>query len=341
MAWADFPDARHSVGLLQRSLQRGRLGHAYLFTSDSLPLLERVARELARSVTCAPPGSDPTAVRVDACGVCSSCRRSASGQHPDVYWLRAESKLRVIKVEQVRELIGAMQLKPAEGRAKVGVLVGADRLNAQGANAFLKTLEEPPPRSLLILLSTAPERLLETIVSRCLRLSFPADARPDPDQIAWLDALTTELTVPPRSFLARYRLLDSVLRRLAVLRESAEAAVGARAQAADPADVDPDVREQWEEEAKAAVEAEYRRLRGETLGNLQSWLRDVWWMTQSREAHLLTLPALADRTVQVADRLDPVRAQANLDVLEQTQSMLHTNVQEALALEVAMLRLHL
>jgi DNA polymerase-3 subunit delta' len=193
----------------------------------------------------------------------------------------------------------------------------------------------------LILLSTAPERLLETIVSRCLRLSFPADASPDPDQIAWLEALTSELTVPPQSFLARYRLLDGVLRRLAILRESAEAAVGARAQAADPADVDPDVREQWEEEAKAAVEAEYRRLRGETLGNLQSWLRDVWWMTQSRETHLLTLPALAARTAQVADRLDPVRAQANLDVIEQTQSMLHTNVQEALALEVAMLRLHL
>lgn len=145
MAWTDFPDARQSVGLLRRSLERGRLGHAYLFSGDTPEVLERIARELAATVNCtAPLEISATGLPLAACHRCSSCRRINEQIHPDIHWLRAESKMRVVRIEQVRELIHAIQLKPTEASYKVGIIVGADRLNPNAANAFLKTLEERP-----------------------------------------------------------------------------------------------------------------------------------------------------------------------------------------------------
>ena len=88
----------------------------------------------------------------------------------------------------MRELMREVQLRPTEAEFKVVVIVAADRLNVQAANAFLKTLEEPPEKSTLILLTTEPQRILETIQSRCLRLNFAGEAkRPlDAAQMEWL-----------------------------------------------------------------------------------------------------------------------------------------------------------
>lgn len=342
MAWADFTDAPPSIALLQRSLERGRLGHAYLFSGDSPELLERVAGELAATVNCTrPPASAPSGIPTAACGTCSSCRRIREGLHPDVHWLRPESKSRILRVEQVRDLIGAVQLKPTEARFKVGVLVAADRLHANAANAFLKTLEEPPAGSLLILLSTEPDRLLETILSRCLRLTFPGEARPDPSHLDWLRRLAADLTLPSKSLLQRYCILGRLLQHLAELRASAEEDVEARSPARHFRDADPALLEQWEEEAKASTEAEYRQRRGRALQFLQRWLRDIWITTLGHPPALLALPDFATESRSVASRLNPRQALANLQLLEETQTLLHSNVQEALALEVAMLKLEL
>src|SRR5205085_11554436 len=85
---------------------------------------------------------------------------------------RPESKTRIITIEQMRDLMKLIHLKPTEAASKVAVLAAADRLNVQAANAFFKTLEEPPSRSIIVLLTVEPDRILETIQSRCLRLSF-------------------------------------------------------------------------------------------------------------------------------------------------------------------------
>lgn len=341
MSWDDYPDARHSVALLRRSLERGRVGHAYLFSGEDPELLEAVARELAATLNCThAPGFSPAGLPVAACGRCSSCRRIHSGLHPDIHWLRAESKMRVIRVEQVRDLMHAVQLKPAEARRKVAILAGADCLNAQAANAFLKTLEEPPAGSLLILLSTEPGRLLETLLSRCLRLAFPSPSARCRQEAEWIQEFARHLQQPPRSLLARYRLLAILLRRLADLRRAAEETVASRSPARQHEEVEAGLAEQWENEAKAAAEGEYRRRRGEAMQALQAWWRDVWMITLGQTPDLLELPDLEPATRAVAARLDPGRAEANLQLLEEAQSHLHTNVQEALALEVALLRLH-
>src|SRR5580704_5858911 len=174
MAFRDFPAQSQGVQLLQRSLARGRLGHAYLFTGDQIEALEDLARSLAKTLNCQRPVKT-NGVATDCCEECLSCKKINGENHADVHWARPESKSRVITIDQTRDLMRELQLKPAESPFKVAVIAGADRLNPQAANAFLKTLEEPPSKSVLVLLSTEPSRILETILSRCLRLNFSAE----------------------------------------------------------------------------------------------------------------------------------------------------------------------
>jgi DNA polymerase-3 subunit delta' len=341
MAFRDFSAQSQGVQLLQRSLARGRLGHAYLFTGDQLEALEKLARTLAQTLNCHHP-VETNGVATDCCEECPSCRKIAEEIHPDVHWARPESKSRVITIDQTRELMREIQLKPAEAPFKVAVIAGADRLNPQAANAFLKTLEEPPPRSVLILLSTEPSRILETILSRCLRLNFSAEtARTlEPEQAVWLQQFSAAAAVEQKSLFGRYRLLDSLLQRLGAIRAQTEEILGARSPLEKYGEAEKDLREKWETELTAAIEAEYRRRRAEVLLLLQWWLRDVWLHTLAAGEALLHLPQIAGAE-EVARRLSPRQARENLLVLEQTQRLLHTNVQEALALEVGLLKLQL
>src|SRR5439155_5355387 len=174
-------------------LERGRLGHAYLFSGPSMDELEVLARMLAQTLNCQqPPRRGASGMPLDCCDRCLSCRKINAENHPDVQWIRPESKTRIITIDQMRELIQAINLKPTEALCKVAVIVAADRLNVQAANAFLKTLEEPPPKSVLILLSTEPQRILETILSRCLRLNFAGGGGQllQPELLNWLTAFS-------------------------------------------------------------------------------------------------------------------------------------------------------
>jgi len=341
MAFRDISGQSQGVQLLQRSLARGRLGHAYLFTGDQLEDLEILAHLLAKTLNCLQPVKTG-GIATDCCDECANCRKIADDLHADVHWARPESKSRVITIDQMRDLMQQIQLKPTETGYKIAVIAGADRLNVQAANAFLKTLEEPPPKSILILLSTEPARLLETILSRCLRLNFSADtARPLPAaQAIWLQQFSAAAAGEQKSLFGRYRLLDSLLQHLNTLRAGVEEALSARSPLEKYTEVEKDLREKWEDELAAAVEAEYRRQRAEVLRLLQWWLRDVWLHTLATGEALLHLPQIAGAD-EVAKRLSPRQAQENLSVLEQTQRLLHTNVQEALALEVSLLKLQL
>jgi DNA polymerase III subunit delta' len=245
-------------------------------------------------------------------------------------------------VEQMRELMHDINLKPTEAEYKTAILVGADRLNVQAANAFLKTLEEPPAKSILILLTTEPQRLLETILSRCLRLNFAGEGpRPlAPAEKEWLEKFSTVAAAGQKSLLGRYRLADVLLEKLTAMKAGIEADLNARSPLQRYEDAEKELREKWEEELEAAIEAEYRRQRADLLGLLQRWLRDVWLQTLRAGRELLNFPEL-NGAGEVARRLTPERALENLQNLERLQRLLHTNVQEALALEVGLLKLNL
>ena len=349
MAFKEFSEQSQGVQLLQRSLARGRLGHAYLFTGDSLAELETLSRTLAKTLNCLSP-QKTAGIATDCCDECLNCRKIENENHADVHWVKPESKTRIIKIEQIarrpespsRVVLEFANLKPTEGEYKVCVIVGADRLNTNAANAFLKTLEEPPPKSVFILLSTEPSRILETILSRCLRLNFSTGAvRPlAAEQAYWLQQFSSAAAAGQKSLFGRYGLLDSLLQRLNGVRETVEETVSARSPLEKYADADKELREKWEDELKAAIEAEYRRQRGEILLLLQWWFRDVWLHTLAAGEELLHLPQIAGAD-EVARRISTRQARENLAVMEQTQRLLHSNVQEALALEVGLLKLQL
>jgi len=351
--------------LLQRSLESGRLAHAYLFTGNQLEELETLARNLAKTLNCVRPERRASAA-IDCCDHCLACQKIEHGNHADIHWVRPESKSRIVTIEQMRDLMKEIQLKPTEAQYKVAIVVAADRLRAEAANAFLKTLEEPPANSILILLSTEPQRILETLLSRCLRLNFAtAGTLPlSPAQLTWLNDFCDLAATEQKSLLGRYRLMDVVMQKLNATKAVIEEALTARSPLQQYKEVDKSLIEKWEDELAAAIEAEYRRQRADLLGVLHSWLRDVWLHTlpqhspargprssraTSEAPKRLDLPcvkALSNYpdlpgTERVAARLSSREAMNNLQVIEQLQRWLGTNVQEALAIEVGLLKLRL
>lgn len=335
MAFSDFSTGNQAVSILQKSIGQGRLAHAYLFTGDQIKVLEEAAANLAKTLNC------ESGSQIDCCETCLSCRKINQGLYPDVAWIRPESKLRIISIQQIRDLVKTIHLKPTESKWKFFVLCEADRLNTQSANAFLKTLEEPPSQSILILLSTQPDRLLDTIQSRCLRLSFGDNARPSLDE-AQDQAVQSFIQSLDQSnpFFGKYKLLGRILDILQSERETIENRLGKASPLEKYTDAETAQKKKWEEELSSAIEAQYRRRRGEILLSLQWWLRDQWMISLNQPASLLFLRTSQDQHTG-RKQLKTAQCKKNLDILERTQTILNTNVLESLALEVCFLELDL
>ncbi len=131
----------------------------------------KFAIALAQALNCLNPVEEKSLpFEGDGCDVCLACRRIARGEHADVRTIAAEKQ--VIKIEQTREMSREAYFRPYEGRRRVYIIDDAERLNEKAANSILKTLEEPPRTSLIVLITSKPYALLETIRSRCQILSF-------------------------------------------------------------------------------------------------------------------------------------------------------------------------
>jgi DNA polymerase-3 subunit delta' len=156
-----------------------RLPHSLLLLSTPGLGAEQLANWITALALCESGEAHP-------CGGCASCLLLRSDSHPDSHIVRIEEDALQIKVDQIRDLIEALTLKSYRGGYKVGVIEGAEALNANGANAFLKTLEEPTQNTMLIMIAKPSHRLPATIASRCLRMTLRP---PAPEQaIAWLKA---------------------------------------------------------------------------------------------------------------------------------------------------------
>jgi DNA polymerase-3 subunit delta' len=147
---------------LQALLEGERLPHAVLFSGPDGVGKLLAARWLAAAYLCPKNG----------CGHCSTCARVLKGFHPDLHIVLAEEGRRDILIGQVRELTTSVATRPFEASGKAAIIDEANRMNEESQNAFLKTLEEPPPGSLIILVTAAADRLLPTIRSRCQRFLF-------------------------------------------------------------------------------------------------------------------------------------------------------------------------
>jgi DNA polymerase-3 subunit delta' len=172
---------------LKAAFAAGRLPHALLIHEAPGAGGDWLAAWIARMVLCSPartagPGGSAT----PPCEHCLSCQRAAHGQHPDLMRVQPLESSTQIRIEQVRELSQELSLTAHQGGYKVGILSPADTMNRFSANALLKTLEEPPKATVLILVATQPSRLPATILSRCQRVRVRAPERAE--AVAWLEA---------------------------------------------------------------------------------------------------------------------------------------------------------
>jgi DNA polymerase-3 subunit delta' len=163
-AWAEIVGHEWAVNLLRDAIVQERVGHAYLFTGPRYVGKTALAQRFAQALNCeAEPAARP-------CGQCRSCRLIAAGRHPDIRLVAPEESSRgvlTLKIEQIRELQHGLSLGTYEGRWKVAILTDFESATPGAANAFLKTLEEPPRGVILLLTATEADSLLPTITSRC------------------------------------------------------------------------------------------------------------------------------------------------------------------------------
>jgi DNA polymerase-3 subunit delta' len=166
--------ATASLTAAQRS---GRLPHALLIHEAPGAGGDWLAHWAARLALCERAAAAP-------CGSCGACRRALASLHPDLTLVRPLEDSRQIRIEQLRELSADLALTSHAGGYKVAILTPADSMNRFAANALLKTLEEPPPRTLLVLVASQPSRLPPTVLSRCQRLTVRSPSRTE--AVAWL-----------------------------------------------------------------------------------------------------------------------------------------------------------
>lgn len=149
--------------IFSRARSAGRLAHAYLFSGTEKALRERLALDIAGFLLCDHPVPVDTPSR--ACGQCIQCEKIDRGVHPDLLLIHPEGGM--IRLEQIRSLQAALAFSPLVAKRRVCIVFDAHGMNAEAANALLKTLEEPPDRSYLFLTADSVTGLLPTIVSRC------------------------------------------------------------------------------------------------------------------------------------------------------------------------------
>ncbi len=310
-----------AVALLRQAVTTGRLGHAYLFTGPKGVGKGTLAQALAQAVLCT--GDVPP------CGRCRACRLVGAGRHPDLHRLAPQDGS--LKIEQVRELERQLALTPVEGSRHVAILEGMEWATVGAANALLKTLEEPPPSVLLILLAEEADALLPTIVSRCQVLPLRPLPRATVEQ-----ALRERWGVEPEraALLARLSggrlgwavravqdpsLLESRATRLEALQRLLVA----------------DRVERFAYAEKLARDKECAR---ETLALWAGWWRDLLILVSGAEAPLTNVDH-RETLRRWAERYDLVTVRRCLDALQQALHRLDQNANPRLTLEVLMLDL--
>ena len=304
------PDSNvdRALASFQAAVAGDRLAQAYLVVGslreEALPFAQAALQQLfCRGMM--PP-----------CGECPACRQVAERRHTDIVWIEPEKKSRVVGIDRIRDLQRVVYQTSFEGGWKAVVLVAADRVGEEASNAFLKTLEEPPPRCLFLLLTDAPQAVMATIKSRCQRivLSSEPDVLPEP----WRERFLTLLSEPvPRDLsgaLLRSTRLDKLL---AEIRESVsdteKAAIG------EDEEIDDDV-------MLARIEARYRGMRTMVVRSLLLWYRDVLICVSGGDAGCLRYRDREAALRQAAEGLTHTDAFRNLQIVEGMQRQFERNM---------------
>ena len=161
----DIKGQNNAVKYLSNCLSAGRVANSYLFTGPEGVGRASSAKAFIAELVCSEKGG--------ACGHCAVCRKLDALEHPDVLWIKPV-KNSTIKIDEIREARELLNLKPFEAQVSVCVIEDAHMMTVEASNALLKVLEEPPGKSLIILITSKKELLLETVISRCAEVRFHA-----------------------------------------------------------------------------------------------------------------------------------------------------------------------
>ncbi len=302
--------------LLKHALQCDRLATAYILAGNTRTSGEPLALKLLTLLFCEAGGVP--------CGECGPCRRVAGRVHPDVLWVHPQKRSRIISVEQVRELQGRVQQTSYEGGWKACVIVGADRLGPEASNAFLKTLEEPPGRSLFLLLTDSPQFLLPTVRSRCQPISVD-DASAELDE--WDRELIEILSAPAVSGGAATRGLargNQIAALLKLMKDSAQSEIN---EAADAEAVEEDA-----DTLSARGSSRYREMRTRLMRTMLLWYRDQLLLACGGDENSLTFGASLDPVRDSVQLLSSRQALKQVRIVEHMHDQLERNLPEATVL---------
>ena len=307
---------------LQRAYAQSRLAHAYLISGAPGTGKRQLASQLANLV------NGTRAVDAFASGTAG------------VYLAEPESKSRRIVIDQIRALEHSLQMRAADGRRKVAIVSDADRLQPQAANAFLKTLEEPPNDSLLLLLSALPEALPDTILSRCIPIPLAPKRgeAPSAEEMEVVGLLSAIVTPQSAGVQGAYRLAQGFHRLLGRIREAIQAENAAalkREEARYKNTTDGAWLDEREDHFKALSESTYVQRRAELIEVIYRWWSDV--LRASTRIARMEIPSAAAQTRAISEKLSTPEILKRIRRVEELRDHLARNIQEALALEVAFL----
>ena len=306
---------------LRRAHKQNRLGHAYLITG--------------------PPGSGKQVLAADLASLVNGtlAKDVFSAKAREIFVARPESKSRRIVIEQIRDLEHALQMRASNGRRKVAIIPDADRLVVQAANAFLKTLEEPPKDSLLLLLSALPEALPETILSRCIVIPLaPNGEHQSKDEQEKLVKLLQQASDKNWTIQFAYSLAQEFQRLLREVREEIkrETDEALKKEVTRYKDAtDGTWLEEREDYYKALTESLYLQRRAGLVEALFAWWTDI--LRASNGVLQRDLARAKKDTAALAVRFSSAEILKRIRCLEELRNHLGRNIHEALAIEVAFL----
>lgn len=370
MPFSEVIGQKPVIKVLQHSLKEGRIAHAYLFVGPEGVGKELVAKLLAQVISC--ERND-----FDACGRCSSCQRIENFSHPDVTWVRPGGLSRRIGIDDIRNLRHQISLKAYHaGRRKIFVLTEADRMTAEASNALLKSLEEPPADSLLILLTSHPSSLFPTIISRCQIIRFsPLPLKEVKDYLVSKLKLTSD-EAQLLSRLSEGRLGKALSLREKVAREERKKVLDLVSQTSPSDDLEellrgaseignilsnfkrrleeklkkeiPKEREEMfakeqlremKEARMAFLEGESRKKIKEVLDTITGWYRDLLILREGGEETCLINLDRKEELQTKAKTISPLHARKSIELIERTKQSLEHNANLRLSLEAMMMKM--
>jgi DNA polymerase-3 subunit delta' len=322
MRFADLFGHEQIIARLRRGVLEGRVTGTYLLVGPEGVGKRTLADALTTRLLCVAPPAD------DACGTCEHCSRVVNGVHPDVRIVSRDAERRDIRIEQTRELCRWLALRPLMGARKVAVIDGADQLNEAGQNSLLKTLEEPPGGTVLLLLAASLTPLLPTVRSRAQRVR--------------LDPL-------PAATVARFLETRGIARSVAT--EIAAQAGGSPGRGLELAseehvqlralvlDLCAELPERSAAELSAAAQELGRGSVDAALGVVASWYRDLLGASVGEGADRLRNPGAAAAVHRVGSGSDTSARLRQLATVCDTMTAIARNANRQLALETMLLEL--